>query len=86
MWGGGVGWKELKLAEQQILNIDGAAERHEYLTYANNSTLNLKAFQQQTILEFELWEFHGETHAISLEIMSLSGFYLISEFRRGYTL
>lgn len=51
---GGVGWKELKLAEQQIRNIDSAAERHEYLTYANSSTLNLKAFQQQTILELEL--------------------------------
>lgn len=31
----------------------GAAERHEYLTYANNSTLDLKSFQQQTILECE---------------------------------
>lgn len=83
---GGVGWKELKLAEQQIRNIDSAAERHEYLTYANSSTLNLKAFQQQTILEFELWELHGEREAISLEIMGLSGFYLISEFTRGYIL
>lgn len=31
----------------------GATERHEYLTYANNSTLDLKSFQQQTILECE---------------------------------
>lgn len=30
-----------------------AAERHEYLTYANNSTLDLKASQQPTTLEFE---------------------------------
>lgn len=50
--------KEMKLAEQQIRNIDRAAQRQEYLTYANNSTLDLKGVEQQTFPEFEPWEFY----------------------------
>ena len=45
--------KGIKIGRTVNLSYRQRLLKSEYLTYANNSTLDMKAFQQQTILEWE---------------------------------